>query len=110
MLERFPKNEAEKLRALNLSEDQLKARLAAIVKLDLYINDDTRFSRGDAEMSFGSRLKHMASTDETRKTIQEQMKAIRPMLLESFEKNNGINSSLHRSIILIMMVQQILKP
>lgn len=49
MLERFPKNEAEKLRALHLSEDQLTARLAAIVKLDLYINDDTRFSRGNAE-------------------------------------------------------------
>lgn len=31
----------------------------------------------------------MASTDETRQTIQEQMKAIRPMLLESFEKNNN---------------------
>ena len=49
MLERFPKSEAEQLRALNLSEEQLKARLAAIVKLDLYINDDTRFSRGNAE-------------------------------------------------------------
>ena len=91
MLERFPKSEAEKLRALNLSEDQLKARLAAIVKLDLYINDATRFSRGNAEESFGSRLKHMASLDDTRTTIQVQMKAIRPMLLESFEKNNNAN-------------------
>ena len=33
----------------------------------------------------------MASTDETRQTIQEQMKAIRRMLLESFEKNNNAN-------------------
>ena len=49
MLERFPKNEADKLRALNLSEEQLKARLAALVKLDSYINDDTKFSRGNAE-------------------------------------------------------------
>ena len=49
MFERFPKNEADKLRALNLSEEQLKARLAAIVKLDSYINDDTKFSRGNAE-------------------------------------------------------------
>ena len=49
MLERFPKSEAEKLRALKLSEEQLKARLAAIVKLDSYINDDTKFSRGNAE-------------------------------------------------------------
>lgn len=49
MLERFPKNEADKLRALNLSEEQLKARLAAIVKLDSYINDEFKFARGDAE-------------------------------------------------------------
>lgn len=33
----------------------------------------------------------MTSLDDTRKTIQEQMKAIRPMLLESFEKNNNAN-------------------
>lgn len=33
----------------------------------------------------------MASLDDTRKTIQEQMKAIRPMLLESFEKNDNSN-------------------
>lgn len=33
----------------------------------------------------------MASTNETRQTIQEQMKAIRRMLLESFEKNNNAN-------------------
>ena len=91
MLERFPKSEAENLRALNLSEEQLKARLAALVKLDLYINDDTRFSRGNDDAGVISFLKHMASTDETRQTIQEQMKAIRPMLLESFEKNNNSN-------------------
>lgn len=91
MLERFPKSEAEKLRALHLSEDQLTARLAALVKLDLYINDDTRFSRGNDDAGVISFLKHMASTDETRQTIQEQMKAIRPMLLESFEKNNNAN-------------------
>lgn len=33
----------------------------------------------------------MASLDDTRKTIQEQMKVIRPMLLESFSKNNNAN-------------------
>lgn len=33
----------------------------------------------------------MASFNDTRKTIQEQMKAIRPMLLESFEKNDNSN-------------------
>lgn len=49
MLERFPKSEAEQLRALNLSEEQLKARLAALVKLDSYINDEFKFARGDAE-------------------------------------------------------------
>lgn len=91
MLERFPKNEADKLRALNLSEEQLKARLAAIAKLDSYINDDIKFSRGDNDAGFTSFLKHMASTNETRKSIQDQMKAIRPMLLESFEKNNNSN-------------------
>ena len=49
MLERFPKDEAEKLRALKLSEDQLKARLTAIVTLDSYINDEFKFARGNAE-------------------------------------------------------------
>lgn len=61
------------LQKLGLSAEQTRARAKAIAKMDEYINDDTKFSRGKDAAGIASFAKHLMTLDSTRQGIQKQM-------------------------------------
>lgn len=75
------------LKNLNLSAEQTRARAKAIAKLEEYINDDTKFSRGKGEAGWTSFAKHLMTLDSTREEIQQQMDDLRKMLLTEKSPN-----------------------
>lgn len=87
------------LAKLKLSPEQERSRAKAIAKLDEYINDISKFSRGNAEAGITSFLKDRMTKDSTMESIQAQMKDIRALLLKEYASsdwNAQISTNLNR--------------
>ncbi len=94
------------LKKLGLSPEQERARAKALAKLDEYINDISKFSRGNKQLSgwlngdsIAAFLKQSVTLDSTMEKIQGEMRDIRGLLLKPYNEadwNGKIETHLNK--------------